>query len=143
VDVSAAALGVAARNAAKHKLTERVRFLHGDLFAPVPEGERFDFVLSNPPYIAAEDLGKLPVGVRDYEPPLALDGGPGGFRVFDRLVEEARHHLKPGGYLIVEIGAPQEAHARQRIGAYPDYDLGKTIADGSGHPRVLRARWQG
>ncbi len=143
VDVSAAALAVAARNAAKHKLADRVRFLQGDLFAPVPEGERFDFVLSNPPYIAAEDLGKLPAGVRDYEPSLALDGGPGGFRVFDRLVEEARNYLKPGGYLIVEIGAPQEEHARQRIGAHAGYELGKTILDGAGHPRVLRARWQG
>jgi release factor glutamine methyltransferase len=80
--------------------------------------------------------------VRDYEPSLALDGGPGGFRVFDRLVDEARTYLKPGGYLIVEIGAPQEEHARQRIGAYPGYELGKTILDGAGHPRVLRARWQ-
>src|SRR5205085_707098 len=78
VDVSAEALAVAAGNAAKHGLTERIRFLQGDLFAPIPEGERFDFVLSNPPYIAAEEMSTLPVGVREHEPHLALDGGPGG-----------------------------------------------------------------
>jgi release factor glutamine methyltransferase len=142
-DVSPDALAVARRNAAKHGLGERVRFLAGDLFEPIPTEERFDFILSNPPYIPREDIPALPVGVRDYEPHLALDGGPGGYAVFDRLIDEATRHLKPGGYLIVEIGSPQEGHARQRIEAYPGYDLGPTIKDGAGHPRVLRARWRG
>ena len=141
-DLSPAALAVAERNAACHGLNGRVRFLPGDLFAPIPTGEQFDFILSNPPYIAHEDMAKLPVGVRHYEPHLALDGGPGGFAVFDRLVAQARQFLKPGGYLVVEIGSPQEGHARQRVSAYPEYDLGKTIRDGSGHPRVLVARRQ-
>jgi release factor glutamine methyltransferase len=140
VDVSAAALAVAARNAAKHGLAERVRFLEGDLFGPIPAGERFDFILSNPPYIAREDMENLPVGVRHYEPHLALDGGPGGYAVFDRLIAEAPRFLEPGGYLIVEIGSPQEGPARERVAARPDYELGKTIRDGSGHPRVLVAR---
>jgi release factor glutamine methyltransferase len=141
-DLSAPALAVAERNASRHGLAERVRFLHGDLFARLPPGESFDFIVSNPPYIAHEDMEQLPVGVRHYEPHLALDGGPGGFAVFDRLVDRARPLLKPGGYLIVEIGSPQEAHARQRIAGYAGYELGKTIRDGSGHPRVLVARWQ-
>jgi release factor glutamine methyltransferase len=143
VDVSAEALAVAGRNAARHGLAERIRFLHGDLFGPVPAGEQFDFVLSNPPYIAREDLPSLPVGVRDYEPHTALDGGAGGYAVFDRLIREAQSRLKPGGTLIVEIGSPQEGPARERLGAYPGYELGPTIKDGSGHPRVLRARWRG
>ncbi len=143
VDVSPAALEVARRNAAKHGVAERVLFLEGDLFAPVPAGESFDFVLTNPPYIPHVDMEKLPVGVRQYEPHLALDGGPGGFAVFDRLVTEARNWLKPGGFLIVEIGSPQEEHARQRIERHSEYELGKTIRDGSGHPRVLLARRRG
>jgi release factor glutamine methyltransferase len=142
-DISADALAVARRNAAKHGVAERIRFLHGDLFEPVPPGERFDFILSNPPYIAREDIASLPVGVRDYEPHVALDGGPDGYAVFDRLVRETTRYLKPGGYLIVEIGSPQEGPARQRIDAYSGYELGPTIKDGSGHPRVLRARWRG
>jgi release factor glutamine methyltransferase len=83
---------------------------------------------------------KLPIGVRHYEPHLALDGGPSGFVVYDRLIDQARGHLEPGGYLIVEIGAPQETHARQKMTAYPEYELAPTIYDFSGHPRVLRAR---
>ena len=139
-DVSAEALAVAQRNAARHEVADRMRFLHGDLFAPIPAGERFEFVLSNPPYIAREDFPKLPAGVRDYEPRLALDGGPGGFEVFDRLVEQAPDYVVPGGYLLVEIGAPQEAQARERLSALHGFELAKTILDGSGHPRVLRAR---
>lgn len=141
VDLSPEALAVARRNADKHGLRERVRWLMGNLFEPVPAGERFHFVLSNPPYIAREDLPRLPPGVRDYEPHLALDGGPGGFRVFERLIGGARDHLEPGGYLIVEIGAPQEGPARQRIAALPGYELADTIHDYSGHPRVLRAKY--
>jgi release factor glutamine methyltransferase len=141
VDLSPEALAVAAKNAARHKVEDRIRFLQGDLFAPVPAGEKFDFILSNPPYIPHDVIPTLEPGVRDYEPHLALDGGPDGYAVFERLVAGAPDYLKPGGYLIVEIGAPQEQHARERIRARGGYELGKTILDGSGHPRVLRAKW--
>jgi release factor glutamine methyltransferase len=142
VDKSPDALALAARNAARHGTADRICFRSGDLFSALTPGEQFDFVLSNPPYIAHEDLATLPPGVRDYEPHLALDGGPGGYAVFDRLVAGAKDYLVPGGSLIVEIGAPQEGPARQRILSHPGYVLGETIPDGSGHPRVLRARWQ-
>lgn len=139
IDQSPEALAVARRNAEKHGVSQRVRFLEGDLFSPVA-AETFDFVISNPPYIAHEDLDKLPPGVRDYEPRVALDGGPGGYAVFDRLIAEARRHLVPDGYLIVEIGAPQEKPAREGIAGYPEYALAPTVYDFSGHPRVLQAR---
>jgi release factor glutamine methyltransferase len=140
VDVSAEALAVAKRNADRNGVAERIRFLQGDLFAPIPAGERFDFILSNPPYVPREEIPRLPTGVRDYEPHQALDGGHDGFEVFNRLVEQARTFLEPGTYLIVEIGSPQEGPARDRISAFAEYELGKTIFDGSGHPRVLRAK---
>jgi release factor glutamine methyltransferase len=140
VDVSAEALAVAARNAARHGVAERIQFLTGDLFAPLPAGERFDFILSNPPYIAEEELDNLPPGVRKYEPLLALNGGAGGFTVFDRLVAQAVDYLVPDGHLIVEIGSPQHEPARQRILAQGQYELAETIYDGSRHPRVLHAR---
>jgi release factor glutamine methyltransferase len=143
VDVSAAALAVASRNAARHGVADRIRFLEGDLYAPLPAGEHFDFILSNPPYIPHGDLASLPVGVRDFEPHSALDGGTDGYAVFDRLVGGAPERLKPGGHLIVEIGAAQEEPARRRIEALGVFDLGKTIFDGSGHPRVLRGKRRG
>ncbi len=109
VDISPEALAVASSNAGKNGVGERIRFVQGDLFASLPSGEQFDFILSNPPYIPREDLDKLPAGVRDYEPRVALDGGPDGFAMFDRLVAEAPERLNPGGYLLIEIGSPQEA----------------------------------
>jgi release factor glutamine methyltransferase len=143
VDISPEALALARRNAEKHAVADRITFLQGDLFEPLPAGERFGFVVSNPPYIPTSEISKLEIGVRDYEPHRALDGGPDGFAVFDRIIRQAPAVLKPGGYLIVEIGAPQEAEARRRIEAIAGYDLGPTVKDGSGHPRVLRARLAG
>jgi release factor glutamine methyltransferase len=142
-DVSELAVAVAKRNAERHRLSERIRFLHGDLFAPLENGERFDFILSNPPYIPRGQISSLAPEVRDHEPRLALDGGEDGFAVIDRLIAGAGECLRPGGYLIVEIGFDQEQSARQRFLAHGKYELGKTIHDHAGHPRVLRTRWQG
>jgi release factor glutamine methyltransferase len=92
------------------------------------------------PYIPRDDLARLPPGVRDYEPHLALDGGRDGFAVFDRLVAAAPEYLQPGGWLIIEIGSPQEKRARAKIEGLGRYELEKTVIDSSGHPRVLKAR---
>src|SRR5208282_420542 len=113
---------------------------HGDLFGPLDQDERFDFVVSNPPYIPTSELPRLPVGVRDYEPKVALEGGPDGYRVFERLIAEASRFLKPGGWLIVEIGAPQSEPASQRLTTHGGYELAATVHDYGGHPRVLKAR---
>ncbi len=138
-DKSPEALEVAKANAAKHGVMERLRFLQGDLLAPVT-GETFDFIVSNPPYIAHEDLKNLPVGVREFEPHLALDGGPGGFEVFDRLISQIGPCLTKGGYLLIEIGAPQEKGARERVSKLAGFELAPTIYDYSGHPHVIKAR---
>lgn len=139
VDISPEALQVAARNAARHGVADRIVFLEGDLFAPLPAGKRFDFVVGNPPYIVRDEIARLAPGVRDFEPRLALDGGADGFAVFDRLVAGAGDFLQPGGYLIIEIGAPQEKHGREKLAALAGYELAPTIHDYSGHPRVLCA----
>jgi release factor glutamine methyltransferase len=142
VDVSPDALAVARANADKIGVADRVAFVQGDLFSGLSDA-RFDIIVSNPPYIAAEDMAGLPVGVRQYEPHLALNGGPGGFAVFDRLLADAPRHLAAGGQLILEIGSPQELAARDRITATGLFDLASTVHDYSGHPRVLRARLRG
>jgi release factor glutamine methyltransferase len=139
VDISPEALAVARRNAAKHGVASRIEFLQGDLFAPVA-GRQFDFIVCNPPYIPHDGLATLPPGVRDYEPHRALDGGPDGFAVFDRLVREAGNYLRPGSWLLVEIGSPQQKRAREKIESQAGWELMPTIQDRSGHPRVLTAR---
>jgi len=72
-----------------------------------------------------------------------LDGGADGYAIFDRLLAGAAERLNPSGHLIVEIGSPQEGPARQRLEAYAPFEVGPTIIDGSGHPRVLRVRLRG
>ena len=140
IDISADALAVARRNAARHKLEDRVRFLEGDLFGPIPTGERFDFILSNPPYIPTGVIPTLAAEVRDHEPRIALDGGSDGFAVIDRLLLDSPNYLEPGGHLLIEIGYDQEVSGRERFERGGGWELGKTIHDGEGRPRVLRAR---
>lgn len=140
IDISPEALAQAKSNAEKHAVSERIRFLTGDLLSSLPSDEKFDLIASNPPYIATEDLPKLPIGVRNFEPKLALDGGPGGYVALERLADQARAYLKPGGYLIAEIGSPQEKRGREILSGYAEYQLAPTVFDHSGHPRVLKAR---
>ncbi len=139
VDISAGALAVAGRNAARHGVDGRIQFREGDLFGPLKPEEQFDFVISNPPYIPSSDVETLEAGVSRFEPKQALDGGASGFAVFDRIVAGAPVVLTPGGSLIMEIGAPQHEEARRKIAANPSFELFETIYDGSRHPRVLRA----
>ncbi len=139
IDKSPEALAIARENAVKHGAAERIRFLEGDLFAPLGEGETFHCIVSNPPYIPEGDVPNLPIGVRNYEPTTALAAGPDGFAVFDRIVAEASARLQPGGHLIIEIGSPQEAPARARLAAVATLTLAPTIIDSAGHPRVLHA----
>jgi release factor glutamine methyltransferase len=140
VDVSPDALAVARRNGERHGVADRIEFLQGDLFAPLPPGARFDLILSNPPYIPHGDLAGLAADVRDHEPLLALDGGPDGFAVLDRILAGAPAHLTAGGHLILEMGAGQEAELRARAVRH-GYELAPTVRDGGGVPRVLVGRW--
>jgi release factor glutamine methyltransferase len=142
VDLSPDALAVAGRNAAHHEVADRIQFLEGNVFGPLEPEDRFDFIVSNPPYIPHGDIAGLDATVREYEPHLALDGGQNGFAIFDLLLSEAGSHLHPGGYLLIEIGSAQEAAARLRFSAQPGFELASTIRDREGRPRVLRARWQ-
>ncbi|RUL85017.1 peptide chain release factor N(5)-glutamine methyltransferase [Tautonia sociabilis] len=139
-DLSPEALAVARSNADCHDLSDRVTYFEGDLLAPVADLGPFDVIISNPPYIATDVIPSLEAGVRDFEPHLALDGGPDGLRVASRLIEQAVPLLKPGGDLILEIGSDQEPPIRERLSCLDELELAPTIRDGAGHPRVIRAR---
>ncbi|HYC14935.1 MAG TPA: 50S ribosomal protein L3 N(5)-glutamine methyltransferase [Stellaceae bacterium] len=106
VDLSADALAVARTNVEEHGFAERIRLLEGDLFAPVA-AERYDLILSNPPYVDAEAMAALPPEYR-HEPALALAGGVDGLDVVRRILAELTAHLEPGGGLLCEIGRGRE-----------------------------------
>jgi release factor glutamine methyltransferase len=109
-DISDAALAVAAQNIRLHGLEERVKLLCGDLFDPIIAGlddTRFDLIVSNPPYVSHAEFEKLDRNVREFEPRLALDGGPDGLDVYRRIVGRADEFLKPDGAMMLEIGYAQ------------------------------------
>ena len=105
VDISEQALQVAKENASLLTLEDRVKFVHSNLFEQV-DG-RFDLIVSNPPYIATEEIEKLMPEVRDHEPRLALDGTEDGLYFYRKIIEDSRDYLTPGGYLLFEIGYDQ------------------------------------
>ena len=137
VDISPEALGTARANADRLGLGDRVEFRQGDLLAPLA-GLRPDLIVSNPPYIPTSEIAGLDPGVRDHEPALALDGGPDGLRVINRLAEQALTMLAPGGRLLVEIGAGQEMGARGVL-TEAGFSVEAILKDGGGHPRVVRS----
>jgi ribosomal protein L3 glutamine methyltransferase len=111
IDLSPGALEVAASNVRRHRLSGRVRLLQGDLLAPVSR-ERYDVILSNPPYEPTAHVDALPEEFRK-EPRLALDGGADGLNLVRTLVRQAERLLKPGGILMIEVGGGREAFERE------------------------------
>lgn len=137
VDISSAALCIARENAERHGVEGRVRFLESDLLSSV-RGERFDAVVSNPPYVADSEV--LEAQVREYEPRAALYAGPTGLEVYRRLIPQAWEHLAPGGWLLMEIGHGQ----RDALAALlEDWDEVGFVNDLQGIPRVVIARRRG
>ena len=139
VDVSAAAVELARHNAARLGLGGRLRILHSDRFAALPPEERFDLIVSNPPYIPAAEYEALEPNVRDYEPRLALHGGADGLDVYRRLVPEALGRLRAGGTLALEVGAGQAAAVRELFAAAAGYGAPLERADLGGVARVVWA----
>jgi ribosomal protein L3 glutamine methyltransferase len=117
VELSKAAIEVARKNVVDHGLKKRVRLLRGDLFAPV-KGERYDLIISNPPYVDAEGMAGLPRECRA-EPKLAFDGGADGLDIVRRILDQAEAHLTPQGGLLCEIGRCRP----QLDAAYPQLPL--------------------
>ncbi|HEY1646787.1 MAG TPA: peptide chain release factor N(5)-glutamine methyltransferase [Terracidiphilus sp.] len=137
-DLSDAALNVARENAGRNRVAGQICFLCGDLLAPV-SGERFDVIVSNPPYVPAGDRAALAVEVRDYEPAQALFAGEDGLAIYRRLIPAAFAALVPGGSLVLEIGFGQQASVRALLADSGFGEIGFT-ADLQGIPRIACAR---
>lgn len=108
VDLSEPALAVALENATSHNVADRITLLHGDLFSPVDVESRFDFIISNPPYVTESEYDTLAPDIREHEPRTALVSGADGLDTIRRIVVEAPDHLLPGGRLLIELD-PQQA----------------------------------
>ncbi len=151
-DLCPEALAVARENA--EALGASARFLAGDLFEALAQdfhpkynkkdysrdAERFDLIVSNPPYIPTDCIASLMAEVRVFEPRTALDGGADGLVFYRRIVPEAKAYLNPGGCLLVEHGADQ-GNAVAELFAAQGYREIETVKDLCGQDRVTAGRW--
>ena len=156
-DISAPALEIARRNAARHGVAERVHFLQRDLLtglaqtdpsgvvarhamaASTQNGPLFDLIVSNPPYIARNEAEQLQREVRDHEPHAALFGGPTGTEMYQRLIDQARDQLRDRGILVLELGHDSAERVRGIFDAQPAWTKVAITMDLAGIPRVLAA----
>ncbi|HSJ10739.1 MAG TPA: peptide chain release factor N(5)-glutamine methyltransferase [Longimicrobiales bacterium] len=142
-DVSRDALDVARRNAAGVGTADRVEFREGSLFDVVAEGERFDVIVSNPPYVAESERSGLAAEVVDHEPTTALFAGPDGLAVISRLIAGAADRLRPGGLLALEMGAGQATAVLALLAASGRFVDPRVARDLAGRERIALAETAG
>ena len=140
-DICKDALAVAEINRDAHDCNERITLLQGDLFEPIRplESSRYNWVVSNPPYVMTNDHDALSPDVRDYEPHIALFAGEDGLSIIRMLVAEAPNHLHPNGKLIFEIGDTQKESVKALLNNQSEYKKFRFIKDYSGKDRVVLA----
>jgi release factor glutamine methyltransferase len=137
-DISPAALALAAENATRNNVAEQIRFLEGDLLAPVA-GEQFEIIASNPPYVPNTDRALISVEVREHEPAVALFGGEDGLAIYRRLIPAAHSALVPGGFLMIEFGFSQMSDVESLLRSAGFQNIEFTH-DLQGIPRVASAQ---
>lgn len=138
-DVSADALDLARANRERTLPDAEIEFRLGAAYAPIA-GERYDIIVSNPPYAADDDRASLPKEVADWEPAEALFGGRDGLDVVRRLIQGGPDHLRPGGLLALEIGAGQAATVAELVRSTPSYSDPDVRLDLAGRERIVLAR---
>lgn len=136
VDLSKDALDMARFNADRHGVGDRFETRQGSWFDPLEPGERFDLIVSNPPYIESAAIETLMVEVRDHDPRLALDGGPDGLRPYRAIAREAASFLRPGGAVLLEIGTGQGS-AVTDLFAEAGFKRIEVEHDLNGHERMI------
>jgi release factor glutamine methyltransferase len=138
LDISREALDVTRHNARKNSVAERLELKTSDVFAALHD-EKFDLIVSNPPYVPAGDLETLQREVRDFEPRAALTDGGDGLSIIERIVADAPKFLKAGGVLLMEIGFNQSERTRALFPGEVWREV-EFFPDLQGIPRMLRAR---
>jgi release factor glutamine methyltransferase len=140
-DLSPEALECAKSNALRNNVTDRIEFRLGNGFEPLNSGEHFDLIISNPPYIPTAEIDSLQPEVRDWEPKLALDGGPDGLDWYRRIAREAMAFLATDGRVILEFGDGQSAAIRNLF-ENEKWIVEGIIEDYTRRPRLMAARRQ-
>jgi release factor glutamine methyltransferase len=143
VDISPEALTIARENAEANKVASKIAFLEGDGFAPLPAPAEFDFIVSNPPYVAEGELDQLQPDVRLHEPRLALVSGADGLDLVRRLIQEAPGHLAKCGGLLMEISPEQARTVQELLQTNGRYQNVRILKDLSGLSRVVAAQLAG
>ena len=138
IEIAPPALAVARRNVERHGVAARVHLVAGDVLTPL--SGPVHLIVSNPPYVPTGDCASLPVSVRDHEPRLALDGGPDGLSVIRRLLAQAPAKLRPGGRLLIEIGADQGEAATSLARTFFPQATIRVHPDLAGRDRVLEVQ---
>ena len=140
-DISAEALEVAQKNAVAHKCADRLTFLQGNLFEPLETlpDSRFDWIVSNPPYVSTKEYPSLPPNVRDHEPEIALLAGVDGHEVIVGILNGALRFLKPGGRVALEIGHNHSQDVQELVQSNSAYSECQVIKDYSSVERVVIA----
>jgi release factor glutamine methyltransferase len=138
-DISEKALALAGKNADSilGGKRDRLVFKRGDLYDALDEGEMFDIIVSNPPYIRTADIDTLMPEVKDHDPMLALDGGDDGLIFYRRIIEGAKEHLVKGGDLLLEIGYDQAEDVMKIMEDNRFIEI-NCIKDFAGNDRVVR-----
>src|SRR5262245_55717822 len=140
VEISPVALDLARVNAVRHGVADRIRFLPGDLFAPVKASpETFDLIVSNPPYIRTGELSMLAPEIREWEPTIALDGGVDGADTYRRIIGEGHRYLTRGGSVVLEIGADMGRDVADLFSGSSRYGPPAVCQDYAGKDRVIAA----
>ena len=140
VDISATALDLCRKNIALNRLTSRVITVQADATSSPPLGiGQFDMIVSNPPYIDSGEILTLDKSVRDYEPVWALDGGKDGLRFYKSIIKYWKSVLRPGGWLLFEVGEGQSEPVKEMLLA-GGFDHADTRKDTAGTERVAFAR---
>ncbi|MCK5081894.1 MAG: peptide chain release factor N(5)-glutamine methyltransferase [Candidatus Omnitrophica bacterium] len=146
IDISDDALALAVKNATANNVEQRIEFLNNDMVLYMKEairqGEKFDVIVSNPPYIPTGQLAQLPDDVRR-EPRLALDGGDDGLRFYRSIIEYGWQFLTANGFLVMEIGDGQREGIEKIFAQYPQYGEIKFYKDYVGTQRIVFARLGG
>jgi len=140
VDLSAPALAVARDNARRHGVLERLRFLRADLLSALKPGGHLALMVANLPYVPQADWENLPKDIKDYEPRAALLGGADGLSLLRPLARQAHTHLRPGGWLALEVGEGQAEAVAAWLQETRAYDRLETVPDYRGVQRVVRGR---